>query len=94
MQGSTKETEPRVLTIDVQRVLRGVIQPDADDAGESVVALASRADTSARTVYRCLALNSETISLDLADRLCLAAGGHLMACRLMWPDGRIQMYLD
>jgi hypothetical protein len=89
-----KEPEPRVLTEDVQRVLRGVIQPDADDAGESVVALASRASTSARTIYRILALNSETISLDLADRVCLAANGHLMTCRLVWPDGRVQWYLD
>lgn len=89
-----KDVEPRVVTADVQRVLRNVIQPDADDVGESVVALASRASTSARTIYRVLALNSETISLDLADRICLAANGHLMTCRLVWPDGRIQWYLD
>jgi hypothetical protein len=93
-QNTQKEPEPRVMTADVQRVLRSVIQPDADDAGESVVALASRAATSARTIYRILALNSETISLDLADRVCLAANGHLMTCRLVWPDGRIQWYLD
>ena len=95
MQPTTqKEQEPRVLTEDVQRVLRSVIQPDADDAGESVVALASRAETSARTIYRILALNSETISLDLADRVCIAANGHLMSCRLIWPDGRVAWYLD
>lgn len=94
MQGNPKEVEPRVLTSDVRGVLRRIIQPDADDAGDSVVALASRASTSARTIYRCLALTSETISLDLADRICLAANDHLSSCRLVWPDGTVIGYLE
>lgn len=89
-----KEEEPRVVTSDVQRVLRRVVQPDQDDAGDSVVMLAQRAETSARTVYRVLARTSATISLDLADRLCLAADAHLSECRLAWADGRITPYLS
>jgi hypothetical protein len=55
--------------------------------------LAKKADTSSRTVYRVLSENhSEAISLDLADRLCLAAGSHVALCRLKWPDGRITPY--
>lgn len=88
----TKEEEPRALTADVQRVLRRVVQPDQEDAGESVVMLAQRANTSARTIYRILAKNTETISLDLADRCCLAADSHLSECRLAWQDGRITSY--
>lgn len=89
-----KETEPRVLTADVRAVLRRVVQPDDDDSGESVVALAERADTSARTIYRILARSTESINLDLADRVTLAANGHLMECRLLWPDGTVTGYLD
>lgn len=89
-----KETEPRVLTEDVQRLLKRIVQPGDDDIGESVVALAERADTSARTVYRVLARSTDSINLDLADRLSLAAGGHLTECRLVWPDGTITGYLD
>lgn len=92
--GGRREVEPRVMTEDVQKILRRVVRPDLQDSGESVVLLAKRADTSARTIYRILARTTESINLDLADRCCLAAGGHLMACRLIWPDGRIQWYLD
>ena len=88
------EKEPRVLTEDVQRVLRRVVRPDDDDSGESVVMLAQRADTSARTIYRILARTTQTISLDLADRCCLAADSHLMECRLVYGDGSIRPYLD
>jgi hypothetical protein len=93
-KGARREPEPRVLTIDVQRILRRVVRPDLDDSGESVVMLAQRADTSARTIYRILANTTDSISLDLADRCCLAADSHLMVCRLVWPDGRITNYLD
>lgn len=89
-----KEAEPRVLTEDVQRVLKRVVQPGDEDSGESVVALAERANTSARTVYRVLARSTDSINLDLGDRLCIAASSHLMECRLVWPDGRITSYLD
>lgn len=89
-----KEPEPRVVTADVQRILRRVVRPDDDGSGESVVMLAERAQTSARTIYRILACTTTTIQLDLADRCCLAANAHLMECRLQWPDGRVQWYLD
>lgn len=88
------EREPRVLTADVQAILRRVVRPGDDDVGESVVMLAQRANTSARTVYRCLARNTPALNLDLADRLVMAAGGHLMECRLVWPDGSITAYYD
>ena len=88
------EEEPRVITSDVQRVLRRVVQPEQDDAGESVVLLADRAHTSARTIYRILAHTTETINLDLADRCCVAANAHLSECRLAWSDGRITSYFS
>lgn len=84
--------EPRVLTEDVQALLRRVVRPSMEDAGESVALIAERAKVSTRTVYRCLSPDEgkETISLDLADRLCVAAGAHLrFTCRLVWPDGTI-----
>ncbi len=84
--------EPRVLTEDVQAILRFKIRP-ADDAGKSVALIAERAGVSTRTVYRCL--NPEesktTISLSLADRLCVAAGSHLSNCRLVESNGQITM---
>lgn len=86
--------EPRVLTADVQAILRRVIRPGDDDSGESVSLIAEKARVSTRTVYRVLQPEEgkETISLDLADRLCLAAESHLMLCRLRWPDGEITSY--
>lgn len=82
------------MTTDVQLILRRVVKPDNDDVGDSVAKIAQAADTSTRTVYRVLAATSHTLSLELADRLCLAADAHLSECRLEWPDGRIQGYLD
>lgn len=90
--------EPRVLTHDVQSILRGIIRPGDDDSGESVSLIAERARVSTRTVYRVLnpAARDDgeppTISLDLADRLCLAADAHLKQCRLYWPDGSVTQY--
>jgi hypothetical protein len=92
--------EPRVLTEDVQAILRGIIRPGDDDSGESVSLIAERADVSTRTVYRVLNPaprddgQPPTISLDLADRLCLAADQHLKSCRLWWPDGSVTMYTE
>jgi hypothetical protein len=89
--------EPRVVTSDVQRVLRRVIRPGEDDGGEAVSLIAERAKVSTRTVYRVLNPDEakETISLDLADKLCLAAGVHpAFAVRLRWPDGTITNYVD
>lgn len=94
MASTPREVEPRVLTEDVQRILRRTVQPGNDDVGDSVTKIAKAADTSTRTVYRVLAATTTTISLDLADRLCLAADSHLAECRLQWPDGEIQDYLD
>lgn len=84
--------EPKVLTEDVRIILRRIIRPDDDDGG-SVQTIAERAETSTRTVYRVLSeSHTEAISLDLADRLCLAAGSHVALCRLKWPDGRVTSY--
>lgn len=93
-QATPTEKEPKVLTEDVQRILRRVVRPGDDDNGESVVMLAQRANTSARTIYRILSRNTEALNLDLADRCCLAANGHLMECRLVWPDGSVTEYYD
>jgi hypothetical protein len=88
--------EPRVLTADVQEILRAVIRPGDEDTGKSVALIAQRARVSTRTVYR--VLNPEpdktSIGLGLADNLTLAAGSHLAHCRLVWPDGRITPYHD
>lgn len=89
----TKEVEPRVPTEDVQRILRRVIRPDDEASGEAVATIAEKADTSTRTVYRVLAGTTKTLSLDLADNLCLAANSHLSECRLQWPDGSITPYI-
>lgn len=89
--------EPRVLTEDVQAVLRRVIRPGDDDAGVAVASIAEKARVSTRTVYRVLnpAEAKPTLSLDLADRLCLAAGVHLrFCCRLVWPDESVTEYVS
>ena len=88
--------EPRVLTEDVQGVLRRVVQP-GEDSGAAVGLIAERAKVSTRTVYRVLNPDESkyTISLDLADRLCIAAGVHIaFTCRLVWPDGAVTPYVD
>lgn len=88
--------EPRVLTADVQAILRDVVRPGDDDAGVAVAAIAEKARVSTRTVYRVLNPSEakETLSLDLADRLCLAAGIHMsFTCRLKWPDGSVTDYV-
>lgn len=88
--------EPRVVTEDVQAILRRIIRPQDEDAGESVALIAEKAKVSTRTVYRVLNPSEAklTISLDLADRLCLAADAHVAGCRLVWPDGRITDYVQ
>lgn len=100
IQETHEGPEPRVLTHDVQAILKQIIRPGDDDSGESVSLIAERARVSTRTVYRVLnpAARDDgqppTISLDLADRLCLAADDHLKNCRLLWPDGRITLYVE
>lgn len=88
------EPEPKVLTIDVAELLRRIVRPEDEDSGASVALIAEKADTSTRTVYRVLSENTETISLDLADRLCIAAGGHLSSCRLKTYAGDVIPYFD
>lgn len=84
----SEELEPRVRTADVRRAIQGVILPKVEDEGESVTQLAERCrpPTSTRTVYRVLGVEKETISLDLADRLLVAAGASLVGCQLQWVD--------
>lgn len=87
--------EPRVLTLDVQQILKRVIRPGEDDNGESVALIAEKAHISTRTVYRVLQGDRETLGLDLADRLVLAANSHLIHCRLVWPGSKnITNYLS
>lgn len=84
--------EPRVVAADVQAILRRKIRPGEDDGGESVQLVASNANISTRTVYRVLQGDKPSIGIDLADRLCIAAGAHLSQCRLVWPSGAITPY--
>ncbi len=90
----TRKGEPKVLTEDVRAILKRVIRPGDEDEGNGAVnVIAEKADTSTRTVYRVLSeKHTIAISLDLADRLVLAAGSHLVHCRLVWPDGTITPY--
>jgi hypothetical protein len=84
--------EPRIRTTDVQAVLRRVIRPGDDDSGEAVASIAEKARVSTRTVYRILNPDEakETISLDLGDRLCRAAGVHPRGVlNLVWPNGLV-----
>jgi arginine/ornithine N-succinyltransferase beta subunit len=90
--------EPRVLTEDVQAILQRKVKPgDEEGNGAAVGLIAERAGCSTRTVYRVLNPDEAkvTISLDLADRLCLAAGTHIAHnCRLVWPSGKVTAYPD
>lgn len=73
--------EPRVVTADVARLLSAKI--DGDTGREQTIDLiADKAHTSPRTVYRVLSLSTETISLDLADRLVLAVDAHISSCEV------------
>lgn len=85
--------EPRVVTADVQRILEDVVRPKEED-GAAVELIAARAGVSTRTVYRVLKPEEyrADMGLDLADRLCLAAGSHIKNCRLIWPTGDITSY--
>lgn len=86
--------EPRVLTSDVQAILTNVIRPTTDDDGASVALIAEKAGVSTRTVYRVLnpVESKPSISLSLADALCLAADSHLKYCHLVWSDGSVTPY--
>lgn len=82
--------EPRVVTEDVRAILHNVVRP-GEDNGAAVALIADRARISARTVYRVLNPTGykDTISLDLADRLCIACGTHLTSCRLIFPGNSV-----
>jgi hypothetical protein len=86
--------EPRVITEDVQAVLRRRVRPGDDESGESVTLIAENAEVSPRTVYRVLQGDKPTLSLDLGDKLCLAAGTHprIAGIRLLLADGSIVDY--
>lgn len=90
--------EPKVLSEDVQTILRRIIRPGNEDDGESVSLIAHKAGVSPRTVYRALKPEPPkngrpaSMGLDLADRLCLAADDHVANCRLVLADGRIVPY--
>jgi hypothetical protein len=88
--------EPRVITEDVQEILRRMIRPGTEDGDASVALIAEKARVSTRTVYRVLNPDESkhTISLDLADKLCLAAGSHVSSCRLLLSSGVIVNYRD
>ena len=79
--------EAVVLTEDVAAILQRIVGRDENDARESVAVLAERADTSTRTIYRCLGRRTQFLSLDLADRLLVAAGHHLSEVRVVEPSG-------
>lgn len=86
--------EPAVVTEDVRAVLRQAIRPGSPDEGDAVVAVAERAQTSTRTVYRVLNPPTppnglpHTINLALADRLVMAVGRMLeeIDCRVVVDD--------
>ena len=87
-------SEPRVVTESVRKVLERALSTFDADQGESVQMVAERAGTSTRTVYRVLGAprrdqhgDPTTISLDLADRLVVAAGGTLsLDCEIVEVD--------
>lgn len=85
-----KEIEPRVRAADVAAVLRRRVVPDEDGAGESISIIAERAGTSGDTVTRIMQEKWQTLSLDLADRLLVAAGGHISECQLVWPGDKVE----
>lgn len=73
--------EPRVYTSDVRKLLAPHVRR-GDEEGDSVALIAELAGTSSRTVYRVLGEETETIGLDLADRLLVAVGENLFWCRI------------
>lgn len=89
--------EPAILAEDVQRVLKQAIRPGDPDEGEAVSRIAARAGVSTRTVYRILKPDEDggTMTLDLADRLVIAAGRQLseIDCHAV-VDGRLVEYAD
>lgn len=81
------EVEPRVVASDVAVVIRSRVLPHLDGAGESIASIADRAHAPEDTVLRVMQCKWKTISLDLADRLLVACGGHISQCELIFPNG-------
>lgn len=84
--------EPRVVTADVRGLLQRTIRPDEVDLGEAVQTIAERAETSTRTIYRVLRGDyADTMGLDLADRLCIAADAHLTDVTVLEPPDAVEL---
>jgi predicted transcriptional regulator len=79
--------EPRVLCEDVKRALNQAgVTADKKNKG-SVEKVALSVGVTPRTIYRILDCRTESIKLDLADRVLLAVGCRVNECRLVWKDG-------
>lgn len=80
----TVETEPRVVAEDVAAALRrGGVRDDLPGAGERRGAIADAAGVSAETLKRIEDGRTKILDLDRADRILVAAGGHIRECRLV-----------
>lgn len=78
--------EPRVITDDVKRALNlAGITADKQNKG-SVDRIARRVGVTPRTIYRVLECKTDTIKLDLADRIMVALGRHVSECRLLFRE--------
>lgn len=87
--------EIRVMAVDIKQVLlrtRSAAVGKTEEAKNSRKALAEVAGCSSRTVDRIMADERETIELDMADRIVIAAGGGLNECRVLLPCGTIEDY--
>lgn len=76
------DIEPRAPTADVADVIRRQVNV----YGYQLENIAERAGVSMDTVRRVMRLRWPTISLDLADRLLVGAGGHISEVELICPE--------
>lgn len=67
-------------------VLKRRIIDDDPSRSEVRAAIAADAGCSVETVKRIMGGRWETLDLDRADRLLVAAGGHISECELVWTD--------
>lgn len=84
--------EPRVLTSDVKAVIELAIDPANESSNRTVEFVAEQSNVSTRTVYRVLQEHTDSISMRLADILCLSSGSRVQRCRLVWPNGEVTSY--
>jgi hypothetical protein len=94
MKKRKEAPELRVITEDVKAIIEKALQTEHEEYGLSVSVLAEKAGTSTRTVYRVLAVERKTVSLSLADNLCVAADAHVGECRMVNENGDIVSYYD